>query len=431
MEPNDSEIARLKDENEALKSKLADLESSGPRGAGFWRTFASVVLIVLACLFALGGALSTWVKTTSLDTDTFVSTVAPLIQDDAVASAVSNIAVDKLFEAYDVEGELSQQLGQIDAAIRRNLPPNAPSPDLSLSAIAGPVASGLENLARTIAGNVLKSDQFRVVWENTLRGGHTAMVNVLTGRGEAVLTSEGNTVVLDLGELISRVKDELTKSGLTFLEKVDVPDNFARVDLFTSEQLGSIKSAVDLLDTLSWLLPLLSIVFFVLGIFAAGNRRKALMGAGIGLAAAMLVTLVVLKVAHREVIGLIKAADTVAAADVIWNTVLSGLKQAVRGFFVLGLFVAVGATIAGPYKWSVWLRSNTMGFFEGRRARREGEGAGKPVNEFVGKYAWWFRAGGFAIALIVLVALPAITALALILTAVILAVYLGIIELLR
>lgn len=431
MDSHDEEIARLKAENESLRTRLDNNREKKPRGPGFWRTFGAIVLIVLACVLALAGALSTWVKTTTLDTDTFVSTVGPLVSNEQVATALSDAAVVRLFESYDVKGRLTTGLNQLDAAISKNIPPNAPVPDVSLGALAGPLTNGLESAAKTIALKVLMSDQFKGLWEKMLRTSHTALVNVLTGKEDKVLTSQGNSVVLDLGELITRIKDELANQGLTFLEKVKVPDDFAQVKLFTSDQLGTIKGVVHLLEVLSWLLPLLSIIFFALGIWLARNHRKALMGAGIGLAIAMLVTLIVLKVAHTQVFNMIKQDQVAAAGNVIWNTMLSGLKQAVRGFFLLGLFVAIGAAIAGPYKWAVWVRGNTSGFFANRRARREGKGAVKPVNEFVNRYAWWFRAAGFIIAIIVLVALPTITGLAIILTVVILGIYLALIELFR
>ena len=47
------------------------------------------------------------------------------------------------------------------------------------------------------------------------------------------------------------------------------------------------------------------------------------------------------------------------------------------------------------------------------------------------KYAWWLRIAGLVIAVIVLVALPNISGLAIIIAVIVLAVYMALIELLR
>jgi hypothetical protein len=426
--PTNEELERLKAENEALKANLAVKKK---RGGGFWRGLAVWILIVLACFLALGGSLSVWVKTTTLDTNTFVKTVAPLVKDDAVATAVSNAAVKQLFATYDVTGKLQSGLDQLDAAIKQALPPNAPIPDVSLSAIAKPVSNGLQTVAQKIAKEILQSKAFYTVWEKSLTTAHELMVNVVTGKKDAVITSQGDTVVLNLGELLTQIKDQLVQSGLTFLEKVPIPADFGQIELFTSKQLGAAKSGVKLLNTLSWVLPLLSLIFFALAVGIAKNKRRTLMGAGIGLAVAMLLTLILLKVTHAALFDMIKEQN-LAAANIIWSTVLSGLKQGIRGLLALGLVVSIGAAVAGPYKWAVWLRSHTNDLFVHARERRTEEGAEeKPFYAFINKYAWWLRGAGIAIAVIVLVALPTISGLAIIITAIVLLVYLGLVELLR
>jgi hypothetical protein len=423
------EVARLKAENEALKAKVDKAGKREKRG-GFWRRFTVWLLIILACIFSVLGALSVWVKTTTLDTNTFVSTVAPLINDPEVAKAVSDTAVKQLFAQYDVTAQIEAGLTEISQTIRAAAP-NLPQPGLSLSAIAAPISSGLQTFASTVAQKILTSDAFYKVWEQTLRIAHTAAVNILTGKGDKVLTSQGDTVVLNLSPLLDQVKTKLADAGLSFLNKVQVPADFGQVKLFTSKQLGVAKGMVHLLETLSWVLPLLAFLFFALALVIAKDRRKVLLREGIGLAIAMLVVLIVFRVAHNQLFGMIKNQANLAAADVIWWHVLTGLRQAVFGLLALGVVVAVAAGVAGPSKWALWTREHVGDFFANWRERREGKKGKTDFMVFMDKTAWWFRVGGLVVAVLFLVLLPHVSGLAVILTVVVLLIYLGVIEVLR
>jgi len=423
------ELARLAAENEELKAQLA--AGGKTKRHHFWRNFLVWCLIILASLLALAGTLSTWVATTTLNTNTFVNTVAPLVKNDAVAKAVSDQAVAKLFATYDVEGKIKSGLTELNDAIKKAVPPNAKIPDIDLSFIAGPISSGLETVAKTASLKILQSAAFYKIWQDTIRLAHTAMVNIVEGKQDAAITSKGNTVILNLSPLLTQIKDKLVASGLGFLNNVKVPADFGEVKLFTSDQLGAVKSAVNLLRLVSWLLPLLAFIFYIIAVLIAINRRTALMGAAIALAITMLIVLIVLKVAHGQLFGQIKQAEITAAANVVWGSLLAGLYQAVRGLLALGIVVAIGAAVAGPYKWSTSLRGHTAAFFTKWRERRQGGEPKTGFYAFVDKYAWLLRIAGLVIAVIVLVALPHISGLAVLIAVIILAVYMAIIELLR
>lgn len=423
------ELEKLRADNEAMKVQL---ETKKKKRGGFWRSLLVWFLVVLACVFSLCGALSVWVQTTTLNTNSFVGTIAPLVKNEAVADATTDIAVKELFKAYNIEGQIRTGLDELSKAIDKVAPKDLELPDINLSFIAGPISSGLQDFAKTAAKKFLQSEVFYKTWEKSLRLAHETTVNIIKGKKGELITSKGDTVVLDLGELLKQVKAELVKSGLGFLEKVEVPADLGQFELFKAEQLGMAKSLVRLLDLLSWVLPLLALIFFVLGVVAAKDRRKALMGAGIGLAITMLIVLIVLKVAHGQLLGKIEDAGILAAANVVWGTVLGGLKQAIWGLLVFGVVVAAGSAVAGPYKWAVWLREHVADFFKNWRERRGADAEARgALAAFVDGSKWWFRAGGLVVAIIVLVFLPSISALAIILTVVILAIYLAAVELLR
>ncbi len=426
----ETDVDALRRENEALKKELEDSKGPGKK-RHFWRSFFSWVCIILACLFAIAGTLSLWVETTTLNTNSFVKTIAPLIKQDAVAKAVSEESVKMLFETYNVPGEIKTGLEKLSKAIEQAAPRDLAIPDMNLSFIAEPISGALEGVAKTAAQKILQSKAFYSIWEKTLRTAHETMVNIVKGKKDAVVTSKGDTVILNLSELLNEVKKELVNAGLGFLDKVQIPEDFGQIELFTSAQIGSIKSLVSLLELLAWVLPFLALILFVAGVWLAVDHRKALLRSGIGLGIAMLLVLIVLKVAHGAFFNQIKETQILDAANVIWGSVLSGLKQGVWGLLVLGIVVALGAAVSGPSRWATWLREHVKAFFSGWRDRREGKKGKTAFSTFMDKYAWWFRIGGLVIAVVVLVFLPSISALAVIITVIVLAVYVGIIELVR
>jgi hypothetical protein len=413
--PSDEELERLRKENEALKMKL---ESQGDAAAQQrwrpdWRAFFAYTLVVVACLLALVGVFAPWLRATALDTDVFVSKVGPLVGKDEVATVVADKAVNQLFTRLDVEGRLKDRLPE------------------ALQFTAGPLTDGAETLAKKAAMEILKSDQFAWLWEHALTITHSNMVGIIRGE-KAIEIQTGGAVVLDIGELLTNIQDRLVQAGLTFLDKVPIPESAGQVTLFEADQLGAIKGGVNLLDTLYWLLPLLALLCFVGAVLLARDRRKTLMAAGIGLAIVMGVALVVLGVSKQEVSGMLASAAGVSAFGVIWTSMAGDLVATIWAVLALGVVVGAGAAVVGPYKWAEWLRTRIGGLFQAWRDRRQrGEKAKGPVGTFLNAHAWGFRIGGIVLLLFILILLPKITVAAVITGTVIYLVYLAVIELLR
>ncbi len=405
-----SELEKLRAENIALKKELVTKKK--PRGS-FWRSFLVWLLIVLACLTAFSGAIAVWVRTTTLDTNNFVNTVAPLFQEDAVAAVISKEAVDALFKEAKITKYLEDELPE------------------DLKFIADPLSSGLESLAELAAKEIIASDQFQWVLKKMLRLVHSEAVGIIRGDTAVKLTEEGK-VILDIGELLTNVRDQLVADGLGFLKDISIPESAGQIVLFQADDLGMVKGMVNLLDTLNWLLPLISLILFGAAILIAKDRRKALLGAGVGLAIAMALSLIVLRLARADLLGQIEDKGIHEAAAIIWNRVLSGLVGTNWGVLALGVLVAIGAAIAGPYDWAVSLRKKTAEMFKSWRERRKsGDKADGPFGTFISAHAGGLRIAGAAVAIIVLLLLPTLSALAVVITAVIYVIYLGAIELLR
>ncbi len=410
-----AETERLRAEKAALEAELAK-KGKPARGHFPWRGTIAWILIVLACLMAILAPIAVWAKTTFLNTDNFVETVGPLITDETVAQPLSTEIADRLFIGLDIENRIKEALQEV-------------IPD-KLAFIAGPISSGLKSLTQKLTYEVLTSSQFQTVLDKILRVTHSTAVGIIEG-DKAVSVSSGGEVTLDVGELVTNVKNRLVDAGLTFLEKVPIPEIDKTIVLFTSSQLGMAKQSVDLLNTLGWFLPILALVLFAAAVLISEDRRRYLMIASAALALAMALSLMVLDLAKGELLGQVKNPANLDAATFIWNTVSANLIKANVGLLTLGIVGALGFAIAGPYAWAVWLRRKSEYLFALLRERRlEGKESG-PVGIFFAAHIWGLRVAGVAVLFGILWLVRPLSGVKVIVALGIYLVYLVICELLR
>lgn len=376
-----AEVERLQAEKAALQAELA--ERKAPRKGRFpWRSTVAWILIVLACLMAVLSPIAVWAKTTFLDTDVFVETVGPLVVDETVARPLSVAIADRLFKDLGIEGRIK---GALEEVIPQKL-----------TFIAGPISGGLQTLTQKLTYEVLTSSQFQTVLDRTLRAAHATAVGIIRG-DRAISVSGGGEVTLDVGELVANVKDRLVEMGLTFLEKVPIPEVDKTIVLFNSSQLGMAKQGIDVLDTLGWLLPPFALFLFAAAVLVAEDRRRHLMIASAALALAMAVSLMILNLAKTELLEQVKNPANLDAAVFLWNEVTAGLIRANVGLLALGVVGALGFSVAGPYAWAVWVRDKTGYLFRLQRERRLEGGESGPVGTFFAAHIRGMRAAGAAV----------------------------------
>ncbi len=409
---NRSEVEELQEEVARLKAELQE-QKVKKRKPFPWRNMVAWILVVLATILAIAAPLASWGHDYLLDSDRFVDTVAPLIREDEVAQAISERAASRLIEALDIQDRLDRVLPE------------------QITFIASPITNGVETLAQKAAKAILQSDQFYFVWERILTFAHSTAVEAIRGDGALEVTKQGD-IVLDIGELLQELKNRLIDAGLTFLDKVPVPSDAGTVVLFTADELGIARGSVHLIDTLNWLLPALAIIFFAAAVIISTDRRKFLMLSGLGLALAMAVSLIALNFSENQLLEQIKNPTNLSAAQLVWNRLFENLVAIQAGILALGVVVAAGAAVAGPYKWAVWLRTKTAHLFEAwQDRRRRGVKEPGPVGKFVETYRMAFRIGGIALVAFILLLIPHVTVGAVIGSAIALLVYLAVIELVR
>jgi hypothetical protein len=339
LEAARSEIDRLRSENEELKTG-----GSNARRLNWARSTAVVVLFCLGALLLPTAGIAVWSRNTILDTDRYVETVAPLSDEPAVIDAVANRITAAIFERVDVEAELQQYL---------------PS---RLTFAAGPIANQVMSTTHDHIVRALESEQFDTLWREVNRTASSALVAYVNGDGSSSVTIENGELFLDLGPVLDSVKQTLTEQGFSLASRLPSTSAQLRLPIGDVSAIQQLKSALHLLNTLAYLLPLLALACFIGAVLLMRDRRRGLVVVGIVVAGVALLMGVGLAVGRETYLN--AATDggaNPATAGVLFDTLVRFLRNGLRVFFLIGVLLAIGSVISGPSQWAVRTRATVGG----------------------------------------------------------------------
>lgn len=323
------EAEQLRDEVERLRSDNARLARRVAwRAQG--RRIATVVLLVLGCALAGASAVAIWTRATVLNTDRYVQTMAPIAESPAVQQTVA----DKLDTAITSKVDF-------DALARQVLPDRA---DL----LAPAIANGVQSAIRSRLDDFVASDRFLELWNRANRRVHESVVGLLTTGESRRLALEGNTVYLDLGAAVDRVRERLRERGFTRVADAIPTSVDGRITLLSSDAFAQGRDAIHRLERLSILLPILALLCLGGYIALSDSRRRGLLHAGVGLALTALLLLAAVVIGRSLYLDAIdqQLLPREAAAD-IFDALIGSLRGALRIAVVLALLVAAIALFAG------------------------------------------------------------------------------------
>ena len=328
----------LEEENEALRSKVE--KSSAPRKRR-GRTIASWVLIVLACLLAVLSVVVVYARDQLLDTDTFVSTVAPLAKDPAIQTVVATKVADNLVARTDVEQR-----------IKNALPEKA-------GFLANPITGAVHTAAYEITLRLVRSPQFQTLWEQALRRSHEQLDNLLTGQKVGAIQATNGEVTVDLSQVEAAAKKALSQRGLSVFNKIPGYTGAPFV-LFQSDQLAKLQRWIRFLDHLAVVLPVVSVLLLAGAVLLARDRRRGLVHAASGLAVSMALLLIAANVGRDQYLSSLKVSQSKAATKAVIDTVDAALLDLVRTVLIIAAVVAIVAFVVGLGPVRRWTRERTM-----------------------------------------------------------------------
>ena len=416
-------------ELERLRAEKAELRSQGAGGTGTtrkrhfsWRTPVSIVLIVLGCILGPVAVLGVWAGNEVSDTGRWVATVEPLIHDPAIQNVLTDRITTEITSRLNVTGTINQATAQLnDRGLTRIS---------SLLNTFGPqIASAVTGFIHSTVHTVISSPAAAKIWVQVNTAAHQSLVKVLSGEGNGAISTSNGQITLNLGPFIAVVKQDLIEHGFALAS--NIPPISPTVALFQAKDLGKAQAAYRLINTLKIVLPILALALLAGGVYVARKRRRALIGAALGLAASMLVLAIGLLIARsiylNSVPPTVLPGDAAAAA---FDAMVYFIKVGLRVVLAVALIVAIGAFITGPSRSAIQTRSALKSGASWVRnfGERRGVSTG-PVGEWTYTHRRALRIGVVALMAVIFVFWGHPTLLVVILLLVILLVLLGLIEL--
>jgi hypothetical protein len=320
------EVARLKAELDEARGKL-DRREARRRAA---RRSALALLLVLGCGLVAASLLALYVRATVLNTDRYVAAMAPIAASPAVQQAVA----DKLDTAINTRIDF-------DGLMREALPDQA---DPFAPALAG----ALQQAIRSRLDTFVASDDFQRLWEEANRRAHDRIVALLTTGKSKRLLLEGDTVYLDFGAVVDRVRQGLQERGLDRLAAAIPASVDGRVPLLQSEGLVKARDGVDLLERLTIVLPILALLCLAGHVALSRPRRRGLLRVGLGLIVTAILMIAAVGIGRSAYLDAINqdVLPRQAAAD-IFDSLIQLLRTGVRVTVVVAVVVALLALVLG------------------------------------------------------------------------------------
>jgi hypothetical protein len=224
------------------------------------RNTFGTILVLIGCLLAAPAVAAYALVGEVTDQQRYLDAVEPLADDPAIQQSVAT---------------------QIDAAIGDKVP-EAARPLLDQS-----------------VDSFVKSAEFRQLWLSVNKETHPQVLAMLRGEENGSLSVEGDTIVLNLGDVAATLRERMSARDVPFANQI--PDINASVELISQPAVRQLVPAFDLLEKMSVLLPIVSLLLLIGGVLIAARRGRVLIVGGIGLVVMMLLLVLFQFIARSQV----------------------------------------------------------------------------------------------------------------------------------
>jgi hypothetical protein len=399
---------------------------TGPR-APRTRRISAWVLVVLASLLIPISVISVWAIRTVTNTDQYVATLAPLARNPVIVDHLAQKATDELFSTHIVQDKVT-------AALPAKAKP-----------IVTPIVAQVHNYVYGLALNVFESPRFGQLWDSLNRHSHDAVMDVLTGKQSPLVQKleKGGGIVVNATPALNNLIDQANAKGVTLfnpLKPILAKGDSLGVTVVSKSQVSKFTGLFNAIVTLKWAVPIVALVLAILGIVIAVEHRKTLLRMAVGIALVTLLLLAGLSLGRVTFINQAGHTFNRQVASAVWDTMLRFLVTDLRWMLLVVVLFALGAWLAGPARYAVWIRSTIAkgGRWVATQAHDLTSGAGRAAagSDRVRRTGGWIqehlnglRIVGVVVAALFLVFGGNLTGWSLLIIVIVLAVYLGLLQL--
>jgi hypothetical protein len=261
-----------------------------------------IVLVLLGCLLAGPAVVAYSLNDKVADQDRYTQAVTPVVDDPAVRAEIA----DRLTDAITAKVSL-------------------PAPAVQLVAIA--------------VREFVATGAFRTVWADGNRAAQPQVLALLRGE-PSTLRIDGDTIMLDLGAVTDRLKNDLAASHVPFAQSL--PDVNASVPLFARPAVRFAVPAFAVFQGLVVVLPIAAVILIAAGLVFFRRRRATVIVTGVGLAVVMLLVLGYQWTARGRLTG---TSTSPALAGAYYDALTGPLDVLLWTVFGVGVALAVGGLV--------------------------------------------------------------------------------------
>lgn len=352
------------------------------------RTIGAVVAFVIATLLLIPAVVGHWGNRTVVDTDRYIDTVAPLIQQPEVQEALSTAVTDQIVTRLDTESQVEKLLGNV-----------LPGDGGLTGILSAPIASGINGLIGNLVTKFVASDQFMQVWVEFNRLAQKSAIEMLEGRDDGIVQLQGDNLVLDLSTALQSIQTHLVDSGISAAANVPLPETSTTIVLAQTPVLAQIRSIYQVAGPVLSFLPIIVALLFALAIILSRYRARTVVALGIVLVAAMGVLLLGVSAGQEAITQQLALSPWAAAVDAFWWTLLDYLVAGAQAFITLGVVLVAAGWFGGRTSSARWARGHvTTGLAELSGRSRPGQPGLLPAGSLP-----WLRGASYVVGLALLV----------------------------
>jgi hypothetical protein len=299
------------------------------------RSIASLLIFILATVLTIPALIGHWGHRTVIDSERYIQTVGPLIEQPEVQAALATAVTDAVVAKVDTTSQVEGLLG--------NLFPDAGFTDQ----LAAPIAAGINSLIGELVTKFVASDQFATVWIQLNTAAQKGVVLVLEGKDGGIVRLDGDNLVLDTSVALQAIQQKLVDSGITAAANVTIPESDSQIVLANTPGLAQVQTIYSLTAPILQWLPLIVAIMFGLAIGFARRRARTTVATGIVLLVSGVVILLGLGIGETAFVNELAGTPWGPAAGVFWSTLLDYLVAGTQAIVTLGIVVIIAGWFGG------------------------------------------------------------------------------------
>ena len=309
------------------------------------RSIAAVLALILGLGLLPLGTVTYWGHRTVTDTERFLETMQPLAYDEDVQDSLAVFITDKIEAQIDPE----ELVNQLFAGLIEQYP--------SLKALVPIVAGAVDSLIAQVVDRLVRSDQFKQLWDLANTAAQKSLMAILEGRDGGPVSLQGDEVVLDISVLVDQVKQGLVDRGFAAAANINIPEADRQVVLLEAPQLAQIRTIYTYTSPVAASLIFIALLLLILAVVLARRRPRMVAWAGGGAAVGGGLLVIGLGIGESLFVNTLEGTPFEKASQTFYDQLLKFLYNGAYGLIVLGIIVfAVGLYLCGA-RWAVELRA--------------------------------------------------------------------------